>query len=284
MSANAAAKDASTATGTVGSRLAQLAQSLQFAWFVGHLNVLIFSLLYFLLGRNSAFYVFAYLGVLSSFGIITFQQRHVFQIKGQAGGASSVLQNENVLYLLLSLVWLFTPVYSLSLLPFAIFALFHVLIYLENNLPVVFGPFPPAGTTQIQAGTAKKVVTIIAQFIERYNERCMHWVGNIELFSLIVLNVRALLCYRRSWIVLALYALFVKIRYENSKYMRVAFAQWRVRADGVIAHPSIPPFVKQLYNTFKGLLLRLSQFQVTAPVTQQHAAPASTGVPLNKKL
>lgn len=246
-------------------RFMAVAKSLQFAWFTGHSVVLISSILY-LLKMSEFYYRLAYLGVIESFGIIIYQQfftrNEPLQTQDAAATKASIksrvaglLKSEDVLYLVLANFWLFTPRFSFSLIPFFAFAVFHVLIYVEKVLlPKVF---------HLSSKDSSKILSFIDKFVVQYNDLCMHWVGTAELLIFILVLFRAILCFRRSWIILVVYAIFIKLRYENSKYMKAAFAQWRVRMDGIISHPSIPPFVKRAYNAIKMSLVRLSEYRLS---------------------
>lgn len=246
-------------TKTPLDKLIRLSKSLEFTWFMGHLIVLFFSL-FFLLSFKASIYKIIYLGVLNSFGIIIYQQ-HV--LKSIPKDAQSILNDENFSYFVLALVWLVMPVNMFSIIPYLIFATFHVLKYLENTLlPTVLN---------INKDT-NKYVKIIANFTEQYNEKCMFWVASSELFIFIINFLKVFLWYKRSWIIFVLYSLFIKVRYENSKYLRLICAQWRVRVDGIISLPQIPPPVKRGYNFLKLKLIELSEYQLTKP----NVAPASS--------
>lgn len=249
---------------STGKNFIALVKTLQFAWFAGHATTLLCTAFCFV-GMSETFYRIAYLGVLESFGIITYQHYFLKRKSFDKGAISpaALVQNGDVLYFALAFLWFVTPRFSLSLIPYAMFSLFHVLIYLKSILlPEVLG----LNTEN------SKLVSFIANYVRNYNERCMYWVGSIELGLLFSLFVKAVLCYQRSWILLVAYSLFIKIRYENSKYMKAAFGQWRVRLDGVMSHPSIPLVVKQLYNKSKSSLIRLSQIRLSkVPVAAEHA-------------
>ncbi|CAI4045637.1 nucleoporin POM33 SKDI_12G0340 [Saccharomyces kudriavzevii IFO 1802] len=246
-------------------RFMAVAKTLQFAWFTGHAVVLISSILY-LFKMSECYYRLVYLGVIESFGIIIYQQfftrNEPLQTQDAAATKASVksriaglLKSEDVLYLVLAIFWLATPRFSLSLIPFFAFAVFHVLIYVEKVIfPKVF---------LLSSKDSSKILSFIDRFVVQYNDLCMHWVGTAELLIFILVLFRAILCFQRSWIMLVVYAVFIKLRYENSKYMKAAFAQWRVRMDGIISHPSVPPYVKRAYNAVKMSLVHLSEFRLS---------------------
>ena len=158
-------------------------------------------------------------------------------------------------------MWLLTPVFSLSLVPYILFSIFHYLTYLQNTLL-------PKVLTQTKDASGKieenKIIGMIGRFNAKYNERCMFWVASTELLIEIILILRAIAFYRRSWIMFALFSLFIKIRYELSKYTKTAFAKWRVRMDGIISHPSVPPKIKEIYNLIKTKLIHLSGIPLTS--------------------
>ncbi|KAG0669304.1 hypothetical protein C6P45_003903 [Maudiozyma exigua] len=252
--------------GTVKERLVSLTENLQFAWFAGHAVVLLCSFLY-LFSFNRIVYRIAYLGVLHSFGIIIYQQYYQGNKTGSTSGnassthtngasnfsLNSLINDENVLYFVLAAMWLLTSIFSMSLVPYSLFSLFHVLKYLQNVLlPVVFGISKENNNT----------VATVAKFTHTYNERCMYWVGTSEIVIVVLLFLRALLWYPSSWIVLITDLLFLKLRYENSKYTKAAFSQCRVRLDGIISHPSIPPQIKSAYNLAKTKLIEISHYQL----------------------
>lgn len=248
------------------SKLLHLSKTLQFAWFLGHVTTLLSSIICFS-SLNRFFYRLAWFGVLESFGIITYQ--HYYPKSNAAGSQSQVtpqalLHNGDVLYFALAFLWFLSPMFTLALLPYAMFSTFHVLIYSKSVLlPEV---------VNLNADNSK-LVGFITTFVRNYNERCMYWVGSIELALEGLLALRALLFYPRSWIVFLAYSLFVKIRYENSKYMQATFAQWRVRLDGIMSSPSVPLVIKRAYGGAKSALIRVSHFRLSKP---QPAAAKST--------
>ncbi|CCH61218.1 hypothetical protein TBLA_0E01610 [Henningerozyma blattae CBS 6284] len=230
--------------------VSEILKSLQFCWFLGHALVLICSTLYTVLGFSSLYYV-SLLGVIESFGIITYQH---FILHKNKITFNSVARNDNAQYLGLALLWLFTSRFPFALVPYFMFSLFHGLIYLKTTL------LPHVCKWN---STNSKTVREISTFVHTYNDRCMHYVGVTELFILVLAILRAILWFPNSWMVLIFYSIFMKLKYESSKYTKAAFAQWRVRLDGLIAHPSVPLPVKQMYTNAKLLLTRVASHNIT---------------------
>ncbi|KAK5960019.1 nucleoporin POM33 PWA37_002505 [Arxiozyma heterogenica] len=243
------------------NRFLEIVKTLEFFWFSGHFLVTLLSPACFLTG-NTFLYRLIYVAVLESFGIILYQ--HYYLKNNSSFNLDSIkkslLNDENFYYFILAQIWLFMPANKLSILPYFIFSLFHGLRYLQTVfLPQVF-----------QLDQSNPWIVKIQSFVKNYNERCLYWVASVELVILIQVIFKALLWYERSWICLIIYSIFLKIRYENSKYLTSVFSQWRVRMDGIISHPSIPPTVKKFYNTLKLNLIQLSKYQIT-PRNSQHA-------------
>lgn len=234
------------------------ANTLQGAWFLGHMVTLIASVAY-PLTLDEQYYRLAYFSILESFGIIIYQHFFVQPVpKENKLTFKSLIQNENVLYFALALLWFFTPIIGTSLLPFTIFSFFHALSYMDNTfLPKV------CGFTKENS----KLLAKMSQLIANYKDRSMYWVANIELSILSDLFRRALLWYPGSWINLVLYTLFIKIRYENSKYMQSSCTQWKTRTDNIFNHRFVPTIAKQLYNSFQSIVIKLSHYQLSNPTT-----------------
>ncbi|AAS53484.1 AFR113Wp [Eremothecium gossypii ATCC 10895] len=260
-----------TSAGEVGGplqRFAGLVKTLQFAWFAGHVVVLLTASMYLLGVRGSSdfhqvVYSLLYLGVLESFGIIVYQQH--FNLAGKQGRGRSLqefVHDENFLYCMLAAMWLLTPRFAATVPPFAIFSSFHALTYLKGVLlPVVF-----------RAEENNSYMRLISGFLRDNHDKSLSWSCNSELACFLVVFLRALACRRRSWIVLALYSLFIKARYEKSANMRAVVRKWEVRADGVVSHPRIPAQLKRAYAKSKMQINRLGSFSVFAPFQKPSVA------------
>ncbi|AET40590.1 nucleoporin POM33 Ecym_6207 [Eremothecium cymbalariae DBVPG len=269
------------AVGSSLSRFTELFKTLQFAWFSGHVVVLVMSSLYVLSLRGSSgfhqvLYSLLYLGVLGSFGIIVYQhhfktgqkQQEQGQQKAQPKAQLSVkelVQDENFLYCLLAVLWLVTPRFFMTIPPFFIFSAFHALTYVKSVfLPVVFSCDDQNATVQF-----------ISSFLRENHNKSLSWSCTSELLCFVVVIVRAVAWRRRSWIVLVLYSLFVKARYERSANMRAVLRKWEVRLDGIVSHPSVPPRLKQVYASSKMQLRKLSNYSLTSGLFSSRSSPAA---------
>ncbi|SCU99949.1 LANO_0F04478g1_1 [Lachancea nothofagi CBS 11611] len=250
------------------SKFLELLKTSQFAWFAGHLVVLTCAIFYFLTfrggasGLHNSLYRVLYLGVIESFGIIIYQQhfKHRSQASGTAGAAGPtptipqlLLRDDNSMYVAIALMWFLTPRLTVTMVPYVVFSFFHFLTYLKSViLPQVF-----------EIGPDSRLSTIIDRFIRENNDRSMVWSSFSELVCVIVVLVRALLWYPRSWIVAVVYCLFIKIRYETSPYTRSGIKRWEVRLDGLMSHPGVPVALKNGYVHFKNNVRELRKYNLS---------------------
>jgi hypothetical protein len=98
------------ATLPLGQRLAALAQTLQFAWFAGHVSLLIATLRYGLsyitfntASRWAGFsYRVSFLSACVTYGIVVYKAYRARMRTGKQGGVLTLLTDENVQYLSMS--------------------------------------------------------------------------------------------------------------------------------------------------------------------------------------
>lgn len=154
-----------------------------------------------------------------------------------------MLRDDNFQYTFDAIIWFFAPKTTLSLSPFLIFAVFHVLGYVKNLiLPALNYP------------STSPLLLKISSFIKNNNDRSLYYSANLELVLLAWLVVKALLFRKRSWILLGLYTIFIKLRQEKSAYTRAALKAYEVRIDGLLSDPRLPPNVKQYWAKLKSVL------------------------------
>lgn len=56
-----------------------------------------------------------------------------------------------------------------------------------------------------------------------------------------------------SWVLLVIYSAFLRARYAQSQFVQGAFAQAVARVDAQLQNQSMPPAVRQAWETIKGL-------------------------------
>lgn len=249
-------------------RLTELATTLQFAWFVGHVFYLastlryVFSSIKFNAGSTGArfSYRLAFVSAIVTYGIVVFKA-YRSRLTKQPGGVqpAALATDENIQYLVLSLVWLFSAPIFWALLPFAVYSTFHFLSYLRAYLLPALMPPPaaPASATS-PSGTpsrppAPPLADAIAKFVKQNYDASMHLVSRLELALLARLFFGAILM-QNSWIILVLYTVFVRVRYAQSAFMRSAVAYVERAVDGLFVDQRVPEGVRGVWGTFKGVV------------------------------
>ncbi|KMP05410.1 hypothetical protein DIZ76_015708 [Coccidioides immitis] len=258
----------------LGERLKQLAQRLQFGWFVGHLALVlaVFRYLLSVLTFNStsrmaqASYRFAFIAAAATYGIVVYKS-HIARgdMKGNVPALVMKLAgDENVQYLLIALVWLYARQITIAVLPFAIYSFFHVATFTRSHLiPTIQPPKEPepgAGSPSRQGAKQSPLSESIGCFIKQYYDTSMALVASLELSVLIRLTGTALTFSSGSWVLLAVYFMFFRSRYTSSKYVQGVVAHSSQRIEASISHQSTPPVVRQGWQVFKDFARRVYEF------------------------
>ncbi|KAK6350408.1 hypothetical protein TWF718_003600 [Orbilia javanica] len=256
----------------LAQRFLALAQTLQFGWFVGHFLLLLSTLRYTVsfIKFNTATtaaqvsYRLGFLSCAVTYGIVVYKAYRA-RIK-QAGTNRLALQqhliamtgDENVQYLFMALIWLFTSPIYLALLPFTIYSTFHFLTYLRTALiptllPTPATPTPSSGSTSPQAPKkqpANVVSEIISKFVKTHYDTSMAVVANLEL-GLWIRLLFGCLIFANSWILLIIYTAFLRIRVSQSPFVRQALHQAEAIIDGLVADQRAPPALRNVWASAK---------------------------------
>ncbi|KAL1984614.1 hypothetical protein VTN96DRAFT_8836 [Rasamsonia emersonii] len=254
----------------LGERLKALAQTLQFGWFVGHLTLLLsvlrYSLSYLTFNYYSnstkISYRLAFIAAAVTYGIVVYKQ---YIARGKlTGGIPNIvfklLGDENVQYLGMALVWLYSRQIPLALLPFSVYSVFHVATYTRTYLLPTLQPpkqdaaGPASPTSPRAAAKQSPLADTIGKFVKQYYDSSMYLVASLELGLLLRLVLSALTFSRGSWVLLLIYLSFFRARYSQSTFVQSAVAHTTARIDTSISHQSTPPQVRQGWETFKGIV------------------------------
>lgn len=247
----------------LGQRLLALAQTLQFAWFVGHFILIAATAKYTLAWitfkgyRSNIAYRFVFLAAVATYGIVVYKtlrarlKQRVAQISPLALAA-----DENVQYLILGLVWFFSPRYILATLPYSIYSFFHVATYARANLiPTIFppkaAPAADAAPGSKPASASHPLADAIGRFVKEYYDASMSVVATLEILLWLSLWFSALLFQRRSWILLPIYTAFLRARFTQSVHVQNSFAQLEVNIDNLMGNQGTPPAVRQAWDITK---------------------------------
>ncbi|KAI9715934.1 MAG: hypothetical protein M1828_000522 [Chrysothrix sp. TS-e1954] len=246
---------------SLSQRLMALAETLQFAWFVGHVTLLLCTLRYALsyitfnsYSRWARFsYRTAFVAAAATYGIVVFKAVRARQRQGKAqpGGAIGLAIDENVQYLGkfpgMALLWLFSRQIPLAILPFAVYSTFHVATYTHTNLLPTLQP-PSQGQTKQTSALADN----IGRFVKEYYTASMTLVAVLEVLLWFRIVGSAILFQKGSWILLIFYTVFFRIRHSQSNFMQDATKQLTARADAAVANQNTPPAARNIWEQVKG--------------------------------
>jgi len=248
-------------------RLLQLAQTLQFAWFVGHLTLLCciirYSFSYITFNYYSrwaqASYRTAFVAAAVTYGIVVYKaaRARARAPSKSSGGLIALAADENVQYLAMALVWLFASQYPLAMLPFGVYSVFHVATYTRTNLiptlqpPQQTGPAAGASPSSKPAYKSNPTAETIGKFVKEYYDASMGLVAILEILLWGRLLLSAFTFAKGSWILLAIYTAFLRSRFAQSSFVKGQFKQLEARIDSLVGAQNIPPPVKQAWSGVK---------------------------------
>jgi len=252
----------------LSQRLLALAQTLQFAWFIGHLTLLFcivrYGLSYITFNYYSRWAQFSYrLAFISAgltYGIVVYK---AFRARTRAGSnvqtsLVALAGDENVQYLGMAIVWLLSAQYPLAMLPFGVYSIFHVLTYTRTNLiPTIQPPQQTAAGTGASpsAKPAYKnnaVADGIGKFVKEYYDLSMGLVAILEILLWFRLLGAAVIFTKGSWILLALYTAFLRARFAQSSFVQGQFRHLTARVDALVGGQGTPPAARQAWEGVKG--------------------------------
>ncbi|KAI9663152.1 MAG: hypothetical protein M1821_008200 [Bathelium mastoideum] len=271
----------------MGERLLAVAQTLQFAWFCGHLTLLLcvmrYSLSYVFLRSYSRWAQFSYrtafLSAAATYGIVVFKAYRARMKSGRAqGGLGGVLQlaaDENVQYLIMALIWLLSRQIPLALLPFAVYSVFHVLTYVRSTLLPILQP-PPQPASPSQKPPQSGLSETIGKFVKGYYDTSMTLVAILEILLVFRILGSVLILQKGAFVLLLEYAVFLRARFAQSTFVQQVFTQIGNRIDVYAADQRTPPVARQVWEQAKGGLqkvVEMTDLRRYAQGAQQQSAP-----------
>lgn len=247
-------------------RLLQLAQTLQFAWFVGHLTLLFciirYSLSYITFNSASRWAKFSYrtafISAAVTYGIVVYKALKARTRAGAKpqGGYIQLVADENVQYLAMALVWLFSSQIPLAMLPFGVYSIFHVATYTRTNLIPTLQPPQVAAPAASPGGKptykANPTADLIGKFVKEYYDSSMGLVAILEILLWGRILLSAITFQKGSWILIALYTAFLRARFAQSSFVQGQFRQLEARIDSLVGAQSTPPAARQVWDAVKG--------------------------------
>ncbi|KAI0873526.1 hypothetical protein GGS24DRAFT_388710 [Hypoxylon argillaceum] len=270
----------------LGERILALAQTLQFAWFSGHLVLILcvirYSLSYFTFNSYSGWARFTYrlsfLSAALTYGIVVYKTWRARQKVGAKypGGVIGILSDENVQYLALALVWLLAPQYPLALLPYGIYSVFHVATYTRSNvIPTIQPSRAPAGAAGAKP-PGNPIADSIGSFVKSYYDTSMSIVSTLEILIWVRVFFSALLFQSRSWVLLGLYTAFLRARFSQSSHVQGSFNTMELRIDSIVGAQGTPPAAQSVWEGIKGATRQFYALTDLSKYTSGSSVPKKT--------
>jgi len=251
------------ATPSLQDRVLNLAKTLQFAWFVGHVSMLFFTaryVLYYITMKTASrwagfSYRVAFLSAIVTYGIVVYKSYRARVRQGKATTPVAMLSEENVQYLLMAAVWSYSKQYPLALLPFVVYSIFHVATYVRGSiLPAIYPPTASPNAAGPKSKPTGKVADAIGNFIKEYYDASMSAVAFLELFLWFRLLGSAILFAKGSWVLLVVYTAFLRTRFAQSKFVQGMVANLSARGDATFGKKDTNPQLRSAWDTLKASL------------------------------
>ncbi|ORX89482.1 hypothetical protein K493DRAFT_289337 [Basidiobolus meristosporus CBS 931.73] len=254
-------------------RLKPLALSPRFAWWVGHCIITLGSFFYFfnkLFGSAASaqsWYYRVYVGVLLSYGITVWKTYGMPQFN--SAFLQRIFMDDNVHYLLMGLLWYVSPPLFVTIIPFAVYSLFHVIDFARATLlPAIF-PDLNSATRSPGATQAANIAKGIKRFKDTYYDAGMKSVAKVEVIGVMGLQLLGAITFQLSPLGTLFYANFLRIRYHLSPHIRQTFTEVRTFFDNHLvspnANPKIPAIVGKGYVMIRDGIISYGQSIVRQP-------------------
>lgn len=213
-----------------------------------------------------------------TYGVVVYKgfRARALSKQPQPVGNLALVTDENVQYLgkhdsnsyvialtgmkVMALIWLYSYQVPLALLPYAVYSVFHVATYTRTNLIPTISPPQGAAATAISPGksgpkpASSPLADTIGRFVKQYYDTSMSLVAGLEITLWVRLLLSAISFSRGTWILLLIYTIFFRSRYSQSVFVQGAFHGAAARIDALMANQSVPPPVRQGWQTIKGLV------------------------------
>ncbi|TEB39317.1 hypothetical protein FA13DRAFT_1725304 [Coprinellus micaceus] len=253
-----------------------MATTQHYVWAGGHFALLAAAFRIFLswvtFGNPSVWwYKFAFTGALLSYAIVC--NKSLGTPQPNAAYIKKCIADENVQYLLLALFWWTSKPVTISLLPYAIFSLFHALTFARTTLmPQFLPPGPPAaaGGPPTPPPLAKK----LQNWVKANYDRAMSVVAFTEILILIRVVLGAL-TFQNSLLSPVIFAHFLRQRYWQSAFTRHAIATVDVQVTTLARRPGVPPVVDQVWQKARSVIATWAGSTLQAPAADAPPAGAA---------
>lgn len=178
----------------------------------------------------------------------------------------------------MALVWLIAPQYSLAMLPYGIYSVFHVATYTRNNvIPTIQPSKAPAGASPgAKPQSANPIAEVIGNFVKKYYDMSMSVVSMLEIALWLRLLLSAILFQRRSWILIVIYTAFLRTRFAQSSHVQDSFSILESRIDTLASAQGIPPAARAVWDGLKNVARQFHDATDLGKYTNGSAVPKKT--------
>ncbi|KKA27080.1 hypothetical protein TD95_001149 [Thielaviopsis punctulata] len=248
----------------LADRFKELAKTLHHVLLI--VNTLLYVFQFVKFNTNGGFarftYRVAFLSAIVTYGIVVYKSIMSRQKQGSHAPTSlgALVGDENVQYLIMTIVWFLMPHFTLALLPYFIYSVFHVATYMRTNiLSIVYPPTVAPAAAGSDAPTvqpnpaAERYVTMLKSFVNSHYDSSMAMVSRFEVALWIELAFYALFFCRWSWVMITVYTAFLRVRYSQSMHMQKLMATLTAQIDAKMAYQGTPPAVRQVWETAKAV-------------------------------
>ncbi|KAK9702144.1 Transmembrane nucleoporin [Basidiobolus ranarum] len=252
---------------TLVERLKPLVLTPRFAWWIGHCIV---TLSFFFYSFNKIFgsaasaqswYYRLYIGVLLSYGITVWKTYGMPQFN--TAFLQRIFMDDNVHYLFMGFLWYVSAPLFITIVPFAVYSLFHVIDFARVTfLPTIF-PDMNTATRSPGATHAANLAKAIKRFKDTYYDAAMKNVAKVEVIGVMGLQILGVITFQLSPFGVLFYANFLRIRYHLSPHIRQTFAEVRAVLDKHLLPPTanqkIPAVVGKAYTFIRDSVISYGQ-------------------------
>ncbi|KAJ1882331.1 Transmembrane nucleoporin [Coemansia sp. RSA 486] len=268
---------------SIADRVSALAKTAQFYWWAGHVVMLVFGTLYYVkrpFGSQAAnwYYGKAYMGALISYVIVIYKTYGPPQLN--LAFFHRLMMDENFEYLMLAFYWLSQPAMVVTLLPFVVFSLFHVVKYTRTTVIPIIAPSvgveieraSRAGPQAAPLSMAAKVSKYLGEWSSEYYIPALCQVSVWEVAVIGIWLVLGAVTFQTPLLAPLFYFQFLRMRYALSSSTRVAFRRVRSTLDGLLTPPtasaSVPGVVTDSYIKARDYLVAMGT-SIMSPSGQQ---------------
>ncbi|PVU87039.1 hypothetical protein BB560_006563 [Smittium megazygosporum] len=270
---------------SASQKIAELAKTAQFSWWIGHLTTMLFGLLYLLSifksnSRSQRYYYLSLLGTLASYGISVYKTYGPIQLN--LPFLQRLIIDENVQYISLAFFMYFNKPIFVAIIPFLVFSVFHAVGYIRLTIiPTLYPNVPaeiknasrPGAAGPSQLSFPARLSVFLTDSFTNYYSIAFRIVSIWEVVVVMLWITVGALFLRVSIFAPIFYVQFMRIRYTSSLPVRTAFSNVRSFLDEKILSPNaysfITPTIVNYYTKFRDYLVKVGDSLVRQGVPQQ---------------